>query len=313
MDSFERKEIKYLLTPLQYERLLALVAGHVAPAEFPEGDVNSIYYDTPDDLLINRSINGGTFKEKLRVRSYGTAAEGSKVYVEIKKKLKGVVYKRRLACSLEAAQAFLAGMDYERAIERWPLALADDREESRSFTALQIAKEVAWMRDRFGNLAPKMQVSVHRTSFVGVDDPDLRITFDHDARWDARPTLDATKARHTLFDGKTVILEAKSAQALPVWLAEAISACGIRPQSVSKYGRAYQAAMALDPRAPRPAVAAPVFTPGRQAATVPVRRNSAHRIPKHAPAAAVAPRKRAASKAVLAGYLGGLLPHRATA
>lgn len=34
--------------------------------------INNIYYDTPDNLLIRRSIEKTVYKEKLRLRSYGT-------------------------------------------------------------------------------------------------------------------------------------------------------------------------------------------------------------------------------------------------
>ena len=124
MDTFERKETKYLLTPMQYIQFRALAEGHMAPAEYHESDVMSVYYDTPDDLLVNRSIAGGKYKEKLRVRAYGrgeTTPE-TPVFIEIKKKFKGVTYKRRVNCTQAAADAFLGGMDYEQAIDTWPLA-----------------------------------------------------------------------------------------------------------------------------------------------------------------------------------------------
>ncbi|MDO4401254.1 MAG: polyphosphate polymerase domain-containing protein [Coriobacteriia bacterium] len=251
MDTFERKEIKYLLTPMQYLQFRALAEQHLAPAEYHDSLVSSVYYDTADDLLINRSIQGGKYKEKLRVRSYGADAGSpdSPVFVEIKKKFKGITYKRRVNCTQAAADAFLGGMDYLEAIERWPLANAQAQEAAHSRVSLQIAGEIAWMRDHYEGITPKMRVSTHRLSFVDVDDPALRITFDADARWQQVgrhvPSMlgAGASAQHNLFAEGEHILEIKCSQAYPMWLVAVLNECGVRPQSVSKYGLAYKAAM----------------------------------------------------------------------
>lgn len=242
MDTFERKELKYLLDSRQRELFLQAIAGRVVPAEFPEGDVSSVYYDTPDYLLANRSLKGGTYKEKLRVRSYGQGA-GQPVFVELKKKFKGVVYKRRVRCTQAAADAFLAGMDYREAVSRWPLADALQQAECFGFRQLQIAGEIAWMRDRLEGLAPRMRVDVRRTSLVGAEDSQLRLTFDDDARFAPVKGRHGVGAARPLLEAGQTILEVKCAQALPMWLVQALDGCGARPQSVSKYGRAYQAQM----------------------------------------------------------------------
>lgn len=46
--------------------------------------------------LIRRSIEKPVYKEKLRIRGYGDINPDSPVFVELKKKYKKVVYKRRL-------------------------------------------------------------------------------------------------------------------------------------------------------------------------------------------------------------------------
>ena len=56
----------------------------------------NIYYDTPDWRLIRASLEKPAYKEKLRVRSYGVPTETDRVFVELKKKFDGVVYKRRI-------------------------------------------------------------------------------------------------------------------------------------------------------------------------------------------------------------------------
>ena len=239
METFERKETKYLLTPMQYIQFRALAEGHLVPAEYHESDVCSVYYDTPDDTLINRSLAGGKYKEKLRVRAYGETTDTTPVFVEIKKKFKGITYKRRVNCTLAAAKAFLGGMDYQRAIQRWPLADAAAQEACSSAQSLQIAGEIAWMRQHYEGLAPKMEVRTHRLSFVDADNPELRITFDSLVHWQEA----GSEQSHPMFPSGERILEVKCADAYPMWLIAVLNECGALPQSVSKYGRAYQAAM----------------------------------------------------------------------
>ena len=64
----------------------------------------NIYYDTGDWRLIRKSLEKPVYKEKLRVRSYGVPTGDDKVFVELKKKYDGVVYKRRVA--MTAARRF---------------------------------------------------------------------------------------------------------------------------------------------------------------------------------------------------------------
>lgn len=240
METFERKEIKYLLTPVQYIQFRALAEGHLAPAEYYESNVCSVYYDTPEDTLVNRSLAGGKYKEKLRIRLYGPAAPDASAFVEIKKKFKGITYKRRVNCTLAAAKAFLGGMDYEEAIDRWPLRDPNAQAASLNAQSLQIAREIAWMRDHYAGMAPKMEVCTHRLSFVDADDSALRITFDAGVHWQKAGEQQA----HGMFPNGERILEVKCGDAYPLWLVAALNECGARPQSVSKYGRAYVASMA---------------------------------------------------------------------
>lgn len=288
METFERKETKYLLTFNQYSRFMELAGLHLAPAEYPEGDVTSLYYDTPDFTMVNRSLEKPRYKEKLRVRSYGVATDSSEVFVEVKKKFKGIVYKRRVNCTLAAARAFLGGMSYEEAIERWPLADAEAREACHSFKSRQVAGEIAWMRDHYEGLMPQMLVSTHRTSYIGADDPELRVTFDAGVCWElAGLQDDASCGRgafggHAMFGNDGIILEVKCADAIPLWLLDIMNACSIRPQSVSKYGRAYLEAAALglaSPAAPQPA-----WTPAAVPAEEPVVTPSAAAVRKSATA-----------------------------
>lgn len=82
--------------------------------------ISSLYYDTPHNLIIGRSMEKPTYKEKLRVRAYGTPAADDTVFVELKKKCRGITYKRRIALSREGARAYMAGARYEDVVDRFP-------------------------------------------------------------------------------------------------------------------------------------------------------------------------------------------------
>lgn len=58
--------------------------------------IRNIYLDTETFRLIRRSLEKPVYKEKLRIRSYRPVHNADPVFVEIKKKYKSVVYKRRL-------------------------------------------------------------------------------------------------------------------------------------------------------------------------------------------------------------------------
>lgn len=93
---FKRYEKKYLLDNEQYRCVKDLLSYNTVPDEYGESIVCNIYYDTPDSLLIRRSLEKPAYKEKFRIRTYGVPNDHSVCFAELKKKYKGVVYKRRL-------------------------------------------------------------------------------------------------------------------------------------------------------------------------------------------------------------------------
>ena len=90
--TFKRYEKKYLLSAEEYRDLLARMAPYIEPEYYHRGTVCSIYYDGDDFHLIRHSIDAPIYKEKLRVRCYQPGSDDSEVFVELKKKYKGIVY-----------------------------------------------------------------------------------------------------------------------------------------------------------------------------------------------------------------------------
>lgn len=303
-DVFSRTEKKYLLDANQFRAILQAVEKHLDLDAYAHTRVTSVYYDTPQDLLIQRSLDKPLYKEKLRVRKYetldvgegatnecatgavgATAVEGTEmadgdamavasdvaevageginqqstdqqstdqqstdqqstdqVFVEIKKKYKGVVYKRRVGISNAAAKAYLRGMSYTRACKNFPLNNKRAQAQSLSAQEVQVAHEIDAFREMYENLEPAMIIACDRFAFKDKAS-ELRITFDQNilAKEADRAHLDFSISEedvHLLEHGQA-LMEIKQVGSLPFWLVQALDNAKAYPQSYSKYGTAY--------------------------------------------------------------------------
>lgn len=246
-DTFERKEVKYRLNAKQHRCVLDALAGRMAADEYGRTRITSLYFDTPSRDLIARSLEKPLYKEKLRVRSYGTPLQSERVYVEIKKKYDGIVYKRRVGCSQAAALSYLmGGVPYENACAMNPLVDPLQQVEALAPRSLQIAREIDSFVARYRNLRPSMYIVCERTAYAplpGADAEGLRITFDAGVSY--RDAMASGKhfdeSYHPLLGLGEVIMEVKTGAAFPSWLVEELNGCAAFPSSLSKYGAAYEA------------------------------------------------------------------------
>ncbi|MBR5429320.1 MAG: polyphosphate polymerase domain-containing protein [Firmicutes bacterium] len=219
--TFKRYEKKYLLSPEEYEALFDRLEPYIEPDDYPSSTVCSIYYDSDDYRLIRHSIDAPVYKEKLRLRSYNVPGDEDTVFVELKKKYKGIVYKRRVALPEARAAAWLDGT-------------GGPEEDS------QMTREINFFLDSY---RPKAVVylACDRTAWRAKDDPELRITFDRDIRW-RRTELDlrAGSQGEALLEDGWVLMEIKIPEAAPMWLARMLSECKLFPTTFSKYGTCYK-------------------------------------------------------------------------
>lgn len=217
---FARYEKKYFLTPAGQKTLLQAIGPYIKMDFYGKYTICNLYYDTPDWRLIRASLEKPVYKEKLRVRSYGVPAEDGTVFAEIKKKYKGVVYKRRITVPVSEVQPLLNGEK----------PLADYG---------QIGREIDWFQQMY-HAQPRVFIGYDRIAFAGVEDPELRITFDTNIRW--RTTeLDLRAGDHgaPLLPDDRVLLELKLPGVCPLWLSHALTEAGAVPVSFSKYGSCY--------------------------------------------------------------------------
>ena len=94
--TFKRYELKYLLNRQEKEQVLLAMQPYMKLDDYGRTIIRNIYFDTDTFRLIRRSLEKPVYKEKLRIRSYKPVQTSDPVFVEIKKKYKSVVYKRRL-------------------------------------------------------------------------------------------------------------------------------------------------------------------------------------------------------------------------
>ncbi|MBP5282536.1 MAG: polyphosphate polymerase domain-containing protein, partial [Lachnospiraceae bacterium] len=200
-DTFKRYELKYLINRHQKEQLLQAMEGRMALDQYGRTTIMNVYYDTPDYLLIQRSLEKPTYKEKLRVRSYGTADWGDKVFLELKKKYDGIVYKRRTTATQKEATEYLN--------QNKALSKSD-----------QITEEINYFKSFYQKLIPAMVISYEREAYVDVSGSDLRITLDENILWrETDLNLKEKPYGETLLREDQTLVEIKISSAMPLWLA----------------------------------------------------------------------------------------------
>ena len=220
-DVFQRIEVKYLLDDMQYTELRKRLEHMAAVDSYGKTSILNIYFDTPDYKLIERSLEKPVYKEKLRLRTYGVADDDTNAFIEIKKKYKGVVYKRRIS------------MPYKKAME---YLVDGKRPEERS----QISDEIDYFLKYYKGIRPAMAISYDRIAMAGTTDPDLRITFDTNIRWrtDKLSLSEGNVGKDILLPGQH-LMELKIAGAMSIELAKILDELNIRKTSFSKYGKGY--------------------------------------------------------------------------
>ena len=246
-DTFERKEKKYLITAAQCAAIKEGLASHMQLDKYGATRIDSLYLDTPDRSLICRSLEKPLYKEKLRIRSYGAFSEADVVFVEIKKKYKGIVYKRRVRMSKAGMEEYLQGATYQEAQEHHPISSGDAASDLAP-GKLQIARELDAFFRRYDGLAPSMVISCLREAWAPIDPDDEdcvdRITFDEDISY-IDLYEDGSTARRPVTSADQVVMEIKCAGGYLVWLSSLLSSVGAYPRSFSKYGNAFKRSLAL--------------------------------------------------------------------
>jgi len=216
----KRYEMKYIMTPAQTQALREKLVGHMQVDQFGLSSIASLYYDTPNYRLIRASLDKPMFKEKIRLRSYGIATESSPVFLELKRKAYGIVYKRRVQSTIPLVKKFFDG-------------------EGDICAGGQINSEITYFRDYYKCLEPSCLIIYDRVAYFEPGG-DLRLTIDYNPRYRVKDlNLTTSMDGISLLPEGYSILEVKVQEAMPLWLSSILDSEGIFKSSFSKYGAAY--------------------------------------------------------------------------
>lgn len=224
--TFERYELKYLLARQEKEEIIKAMEPYMKPDSYGRTTIRNIYFDTDTFRLIRRSLEGPVYKEKLRVRSYKPVHTMEPVFVEIKKKYKSVVYKRRLKLpEQEVMESFQKGKP-----------LPDDS---------QIGAEIQYFREYYKDLRPAVFLSYEREAWYALDGGDFRVTFDENILYRKEDfSLGSEIYGIPLIGDHQTLMEIKTSGGIPLWMGQALTRNHLYKTSFSKYGSAYMCMMA---------------------------------------------------------------------
>ncbi len=218
---FNRYEKKYLLDPQTYAAFKAELDGYMTEDKYGVHNIRNVYFDTEDYELIRKSIDKPVYKEKFRIRCYGQPTAESECFLEIKKKYKGLVNKRRIVLHMDEAEAYL-------------------NEGRLPGYQGQIFKEIEYFFQMY-KLAPRRYIAYDRLALYGNEDPDFRVTFDQNIRSrTTNLTLYSDDDTERLLPPGYKLMEVKVGAAMPMWFVKLLSKYDIYNTSFSKYGNFYK-------------------------------------------------------------------------
>lgn len=228
--TFKRVEKKFMVDRTKLADLLEVIEAFMTPDEYSKNgkvySIYNIYYDTDDNEIIRRSISKPYYKEKLRLRSYKLLENGEgKVFLELKKKIGGVVSKRRAKMTFNQAEDF---------VEKGIIPTV------KGYVNSQVVNEIAEFISK-NEVHPRVYIAYDRLAFFGQTDESFRVTFDSNIRTRRSDlTFQEGKGGSPLLPQDKVLMEIKINGAIPLWLSHTLSSLEIYPTSFSKYGTEYK-------------------------------------------------------------------------
>jgi hypothetical protein len=209
IEVFNRIEQKFMLTLDQFDCLIPHIKKEMDLDEYIKEkkfySIQNLYFDTESDYLIKYSLSKPVFKEKLRIRAYGKVNLESYVYIELKKKMDGVVNKRRSQIRLCEAYKFISTKELP---------------EIKEYHNEQVLKEIQQFLNRY---------SVKASTYIAYDriaykKDNFRVTVDYNIR----TRKDALRLEYidnglNLLEEDIFLLEAKSTLGLPLWFVNTLS------------------------------------------------------------------------------------------
>lgn len=231
-NTFERREKKILLDKSLLPEIKSRILDHFVPdphnIDGKPYEICNIYFDNDNRDITRHSVSKPFFKEKLRLRSYGTPKLDSNVFFEIKRKMKKIGIKRRAILPLSSVYDFLENRNIPA---------------NESFINRQVLTEIDYFIRTF-DLEPMIYIGYMRNAYFDKNDPSVRLTFDSEIltrHSDLR--LDAGRYGESLLPDDKILMELKFNGATPLWFAKIMSDFGLSYRGFSKVGKEYEASI----------------------------------------------------------------------
>ncbi len=219
-----RYECKYLIGERRLSDLREFIRPFVRPDEHaptrgdPRYPICSLYLDSSSLALYRQTEEGNKNRFKLRIRSYADREEDP-VWLEIKRRVNGVICKRRTR--VERA-----------AVRRWLRDGCSGPSPPGGLTATEFAR---LSRD-IGAL-PRLRVRYQREAYQSAGGDPVRLTFDTEVAYSPSPGAALEYGSGIWADTPvgSVILEVKFTDHFPSWVHSLIETFELDRQSVPKY------------------------------------------------------------------------------
>ncbi len=227
-----RFELKYVIDEQRACAVREYISPYLDPDEHARGKpgcsypVYSLYMDAPTLVLYRQTTHGLKNRFKLRIRFYDDDYT-SPAFLEIKRRLSGVICKERAALRREGVEILLSG----------------GRPDMSHLVQSSGNRDAEGALDRFCSLCDELgavgvtYVGYMREAYVQPNSDNLRVTFDRQLRgqeYDIREGL-AVPTRGVSPNVDGVILELKFVDRFPGWMREMVWALDLDRCSMAKY------------------------------------------------------------------------------
>jgi hypothetical protein len=199
--------------------------------------VRSIYFDTRNLDFYTEKKEGLIHRRKFRIRGYDKFQPGSRVTLEIKRKIESRVKKHRSFVHYKNVhKIFETGQ-----VEKY---LVNDNHCPK---AIEDAQRFLFHLKK-SHLKPTCLVVYEREAWHGKFDPDVRITFDKNIRSKIYPDIDKLfddENMSYLFDNHFILEIKYLTNQMPLWARSLVQEFKLRNDAISKYSIGFEACLNL--------------------------------------------------------------------
>lgn len=237
----DRHEGKYIVPVSMARDVAEFIKPFCDPDPHGEGNppeyvITTLQLDTPNYSLHHAKGLEAVNRFKLRARTYGEVVGGAPVFLEVKKKIRGVIVKSRCRIAFDSwSRDMVRNLKYDHTFK-------SHREEEAYLEFVRLTREIA--------AEPTVWIRYTRESYFGVNDEYARVSFDRKllyqpaVDWDswgaAAPwkPLDSSLAQRKGYHFSGIILELKTLSNVPHWMIDLVKYFGLERTGNCKYSNA---------------------------------------------------------------------------